>query len=209
MLMHDRFDDDRYLPLDPDSGFFTEEKHIAKPAHHFPDEQPLCVDMPYPIAKANSKNEKYAELIRGSFCGKESELTAVMNCLYHSLRFSQNCPELAKALMGIAFCEMRHLILLGRLLVSLGGDPKFFCRLPTNSNMGGWWNAQPMTLGYCDSIDAALKNGIAAEKATIAEYKSISEYVDDEGIRAVLKRMIADEQLHLETLECFYSRFCN
>lgn len=207
--MNKLFDDNSpYLPLDPDSGFFPEDEHRAEPAHLFSDEQPLCADMPYPPAEANCQNERYAALIRGSFCGKESELTAVMSCIYHGLAFYKNCPELAKALIGIALCEMRHLILLGRLLLSLGGDPKFFCRLPTNSNMGGWWSAQPMTIGYCDSIDAALKNGIAAEKAAIAEYKSISKYADDEGIRAVLNRIIADEELHIETLECFYSRFC-
>ena len=54
-----------------------------------------------------------------------------------------------------------------------------------------------------------LKNNIAGEKAAIAEYKSIIGYVDDDGIRAVLKRIVLDEEEHLQALECLYSRFCS
>lgn len=208
------------LSLDPDSDI-TESSRPQKtdfepfilPQLFSSDEQPpfveaLAVKAPYPPAKADMPNKKYSELIRGSFCGKESEMTAVMSGFYHGMKFSKNCPELSNALIGIAFCELRHFILLGKMLMSLGGDPKFFCCLTTNSNAGGWWSANPATISYCETVDKALKGGIAAEKATIAEYKSISDYIDDKGVKAVLKRIIADELLHLETLECLCSRFC-
>lgn len=221
VLMDKHFENDIFnLALDPDSDIstaFRQQKSVLPPCSipkipaaekGFVFPKALAAEMPYPPAKACAPNEKYAELIRGSFSGKESELTAVMSSLYHGLKFSESCPELSDMLIGITLCEMRHLVILGKLLLSLGGDPKFFCCLPTNSNAGGWWNAHPNTINYRDTIDKALKNGISAEKAAIAEYKSISEYVDDDGIKAILKRIGADEVLHLEALEGIYSRFC-
>lgn len=206
--------DDGFLPLDPDSDIAASLRSNILSASSGSAkigifEEALSADAPYPPAKAVTHNEKYAELIRGSFSGRESELSSAASCLYHGLKFSISCPELSRAFMGIAVCELRHLMLLGELLVSLGGDPRFFCCLPTNSIAGGWWNAHPVTLSYHSTTDAALKSGISAKKGSIAEYKSISEYIDDGNIRLLLKRIIADEELHLETLESLYTRFCS
>lgn len=208
--MDSRFEyDELCLPLDPDSVFSKTEQQPRIFQQGSLYEKPLALDMPYPPTDGAAPNEKYAELIRGSFSGRESEMTAVMNCVYHGMRFCQSCPELSQTLIGIALCELRHFIILGKLLLALGSDPKFFCCLPTNSNAGGWWSAHPLTVNYRDSIDKALQNGIAAEKAAIAEYQSIAKYADDDCVRAVLKRITGDEELHLETLKCLYSRFCS
>lgn len=212
--MNNRFNhDDSFISLDPDSDISpSPAENAPAPQNTLPGsgfETALALETPYPPAKAATRNEKYAELIRSSYSGRESELTAAMSFIYHGLKFSKSCPELSKAFIEIAVCEMRHLILLGKLLVSLGGDPGFYCRLPTNSIAGGWWNAGPLTLGSHSTIDAALQSGITAEKGSIAEYKSISEYIDDRNIRALLNRIAADEKLHLETLEAFYLRFCS
>lgn len=220
-MIDKHFENDIFnLALDPDSDISTalqQQKSVSPPCSTpkiptteevFVFSGALAAEIPYPPAKAHTPNEKYAELIRGSFSGKESELTSVMSSLYYGLKFSASCPELSDMLIKISFCEMRHLVILGKLLLSLGGDPKFFCCLPTNSNAGGWWNAHPHTINYRDTIDKALKNCIAAERAAIAEYKNISEYVDDDGIKAVLTRISADEALHLEALEGIYLRLC-
>lgn len=165
--------------------------------------------LPYPPAVACAPNEKYANLIRSSFSGKDSELTAIMSYSYQAFKFADCAPEAAKVFSEIAVYEMHHFTLLGKLLISLGGDPKFFCCLPPNANPGGWWVAHPSVIKYCDNLGQALKNNIAGEKAAIAEYKSIIGYVDDDGIRAVLKRIVLDEEEHLQALECLYSRFCS
>lgn len=168
-----------------------------------------CLKEPYPPAIASAPNESYARLIRSSFSGRDSELSAVMAYFYQSMKFCECSPDLHDTLMQIAICEMRHLELLGKLIISLGCEPKFFCCLPPNANPGGWWVAHPSIIKYTANLGEALKFDIAAEKAAIDEYKSVMNYVDDVGIKELLKRIIADEEEHIRIFSCLYLRFCS
>lgn len=136
------------LPLDPDSIMPRMEEAPTMPPIMPPLPQPpnptppecgcncesvhnkghgLCLSEPYPPAKARAENERYARIIRNSFAGRDSVLTAVLTCFYHSMRFEECAADLQKAFLGIAICKMHHLKLLGELLISLGSDPRFFC----------------------------------------------------------------------------------
>lgn len=193
--------------MDPDSIVTR-----AEPAPPCVPEKPqpsACQPLPYPSPVACEKNEHYAKLIRSSFCGNDSELTAVMTYFYHSLRFSECSEELAQELIGISRCEMIHLSLLGRLLRSLGGDPKFFCCLPPNANPGGWWSANPAVVPYSRDLGEAILNDIKLEEGAIEEYQSAAAYIDDENIRALIKRIILDEEGHLLLFKAMYQRYCS
>lgn len=169
----------------------------------------LCLPQPYPKAAANAQNERYARIIRNSFAGRESALTAMMTCLYQSMRFGECAEDLREMLTAIALCKMYHLRLLGELLLSLGGDPKFFCCMPSNNNRGVWWMAQPATVTYSNNLGDALKANIEAEKASIEEHNNTINYVDDEGIRALLKRIVLDEEYHLKIFTELHQCFCS
>ena len=169
----------------------------------------LCLTEPYPPAKANAENERYARIIRNSFAGCESALTAMMTYLYQSIRFGDCADDLREMLAAIALCKMYHLRLLGELLVSLGSDPKYFYCMPPNANSGTWWTAQPTMVTYSKILGDALKADIEAEKASIEEHKNAINYVDDEGIRALLMRIVMDEEYHLKIFTELYKRFCS
>lgn len=169
----------------------------------------LCLPQPYPIAKANAENERYARIIRNSFSGRESALTAMMTYLYQSMRFGECADDLREMLAAIALCKMFHLRLLGELLVSLGSNPKYFYCMPPNANSGTWWAAQPANVTYSKILGDALKADIEAEKASIEEHKNTINYVDDEGIRALLKRIVMDEEYHLKIFTELHKRFCS
>lgn len=168
-----------------------------------------CLPEPYPPPVATAPNENYALLVRSSFCGRESELTAVMTYFYHAVRFAECGAALSRTLLDIAICEMHHLDLLSRLLLSLGSDPRFYCALAPNDNPGGWWSALPDTIiCYAPDLGAALRADIESERAAIAEYQSAAAYIDDPGISALLLRILRDEQHHLALFEELYRRFC-
>lgn len=169
----------------------------------------LCLPQPYPMARANAANERYARIIRNSFAGRESALTAMMNYLYQSIRFGECADDLREMLAAIAQCKMFHLRLLGELLMSLGGDPKYFYCMPPNANSGTWWTAQPAIVTYSKILGDALKADIQAEKASIEEHKNAANYVDDEGVRALLKRIVMDEEYHLKIFTELHKRFCS
>lgn len=169
----------------------------------------LCLPQPYPTAKANAANERYGRMIRNSFTGRESALTAMMTYLYQSMRFGECAEDLRETLWAISVCKMYHMRLLGELLISLGGDPKFFYCSPPNAASGSWWAAQPNIVTYSKNLGDALKAGISAEKAVIEEHNNIINYVDDEGLRALLKRIVLDEEYHLKIVTELHKRFCS
>ncbi len=169
----------------------------------------LCLPLPYPQAKASAENDRYARIIRNSFAGRESALTAMMTYLYQAIRFGECGDDLREMLIAIAQCKMRHLRLLGELLMSLGGDPKYFYRSSPNANSGSWWTAQPAIVTYSKILGDALKADIEAEKAAVEEHKSIINYMDDEGVRALLKRIVMDEEFHLKIFTELHKRYCS
>lgn len=214
------------LPLDPDSIMpqmeITPSKTPSMPplspsptytdyiqpecAQH--NQYGFCLPQPYPPARAYAENERYARIIRNSFAGKESALTAMLTCIYHSIRFAECAADLQDILIDIAICKMHHLKLLGELLISLGSDPRFFCCLPPNANPGGWWSAQPSTVAYSKNLGEALHANIEAEKATLEEYHNAINYIDDDGICTLLKRIVLDKEYHLKIFTELYKRFC-
>ncbi len=169
----------------------------------------LCLSQPYPEATANAENERYARIIRNSFAGRESALTGMMTYLYQAIRFGDCADDLRETLWGISVCKMYHMRLFGELLLSLGGDPKYFYCAPPNASSGTWWSAQPPVMTYCQNLGDALKSSIEAEKACIEEHRSVINYVDDAGICALLKRIVLDEEYHLKILTELHKRFCS
>ncbi|MFV0497321.1 MAG: hypothetical protein ACK5L0_03995 [Candidatus Fimivivens sp.] len=169
----------------------------------------LCLPQPYPAAKANAENERYACIIRNGFAGRESVLTAMMTYLYQSIYFGACDDDLREMLAAIALCKMFHLRLLGELLMSLGSNPKYFCCMPPNVSCGTWWAAQPVNVAYSKILSDALNADIELEKASIDEHKNTINYVDDEGIRTLLKRIVMDEKYHLKMLTELHKRFCS
>lgn len=226
------------LPLDPDSVMIPSAQTPPQPAvsplvqvtppggeavvvpvplseNSGPPTQPaceangLCLPQSYPDAKANAENERYARIIRNSFAGRESALTAMMTYLYQAIRFGDCADDLRETLWGISVCKMYHMRLLGELLMSLGGDPKYFYCAPPNASSGTWWSAQPAIITYSKNLGDALKSSIEAEKACIEEHQSALNYVDDEGVCALLKRIVLDEEYHLKILSELHKRFCS
>ena len=169
----------------------------------------LCLPQPYPSAVADAQNERYARIIRNSYSGRESALTAMMTYLYQAIRLGGFNEDLRETLWGISVCKMYHMRLFGELLLSLGSDPKYFYHMPQNARAGTWWSAQAGIVNYAKNLGDALKSAIETEKDGIDEHKSAINYIDDPGVCALLKRIVLDEEYHLALLTELYQRFCS
>lgn len=151
----------------------------------------IPLDVPYPPAKAAGYNIFYASLLTNDFAGPVSELSAVTDYTFQSLVSPDQ--QAAALVAGIAKIEMHHLQLIGQLIVSLGGYPRYAVQSGCGTS---FWNGQ--LIGYAPNPRDFLHENIANEKAAILNYTHRIGQIEDEGVRAVLRRIILDEEHHID-----------
>jgi len=160
-------------------------------------------DLPYPEISCQDKNKSYANLIQVNYAGAISELTAINQYIYHSLAVSEKFKDVAHCLKHIAMVEMEHLEILGKLIIALGGDPRF------EINKGGRdleWS--PKFIEYGSNLASMLRENIDGEKASIRQYKSTISLIKDDKIIKILERIIVDGEIHIKTLVLLYNEVC-
>ncbi len=157
----------------------------------------VSLNIPYPTLDGVRADKRTVALVRRAYVGRHGELKAVLQYFYHYLYFNKlGCVEVAKIILGIAQCEMRHLEILGQLLTALGDDPVF-------SPVSPWGTTCDFVSGisYSKTAQKMIMDDISSEMASVCEYESIIERIKDERVQAVLKRITLDEQLHIKVLK--------
>ncbi len=155
-------------------------------------------NLPYPEVAIAAPNQRYAVIVSGAFGGKGSEATAIAQYGIHRF-FLQDCPEALNAYKYIAAVEMIHWDLLGGLIRDLGLPPKFFS-YETNA----WWNGRFPAYAY--TFGDIIKADIAGEREAIAHYNRMIGQIENPGIQALFRRIILDEERHIEVLIGLYAR---
>lgn len=153
------------------------------------------LDTPYPTITVSSPNPDYAKVLLKDYAGAISEFTAVAQYAYGSLRLSKAYPRISNALECIGRTELKHLAIIGSLIVDLGEDPKYAI-LRRNRTL--FWDAS--FVNYDATVEAILRQNIQDESMQIDEYNETINAIPDPDIQAVLKRIIQDEQLHIQIL---------
>lgn len=147
---------------------------------------------PYPPIQVAAPNLCYAQMLSSVFASAKSELTTITQYTYFSWVLDQEAAPLAAALRKIAQVEMRHLDLLGQLIMALGGNPvyrSFPYKRPA------FWSSG--VLQYQCHIEKALHISIAGEQTAIDSYRHLSKLIQDQGVTKVLQRIVLDEEIHL------------
>ena len=156
---------------------------------------PAKIDKPYPSIQVENKNEYYADLLSRDFCGEVSEFTAIAQYVNHELRFSLKYCEIAKTLLSISRTEMTHFEMIGKLITLLGGTVSYTASTPFGLTI---WCGDFVDLGY--DFAAMIQADIDGEIQAIEQYRSHIEKIDDPCINAILRRIIEDEEYHIELL---------
>ena len=164
-------------------------------------------DLPYVEVEKSVKSPFEVRLLMPVYGGNGSETTAIMGYIFQSYALADKEPEISKCLEQIAISEMRHHDLLGMSIVRLGGVPYI------GDNRGYWQGGYVnYTLNVKEMIDAdiageksaitAYKDAdIAGEKSAITAYKDVIKFSKNEEVKAMIARIIKDEEIHIETLE--------
>lgn len=145
----------------------------------------------YPPVAVEGPNEEYAQLMLGNLGGYNSEMTTVGSYFYHHLVTAATDPTLSELFLKIAQVEMRHMELFGQLAVRLGADPRLWeCR----KGQYRFWT--PGYISYPQDICSILRASFAGEQEAVRRYRQQISVVQDQSVRAILQRILQDEQLH-------------
>lgn len=159
--------------------------------------KPIMVDLPYPETRVREKNTNYANLLSVDYCGAVSEMSAITQYINHENRMScQNCP-LIKTVLGIAMAEMIHLQKLGELIYLLGGKVDFVAKY--HDRKPCMWT--PEGVNITGDVRQMLLADIEAEKGAVKQYRVHMRMMNDDYVKAVLARIIMDENYHIMLLE--------
>ena len=157
---------------------------------------------PYPEVRAEGKNRQYGQAILSNVGGGVSEMGAVARSLYGRVT-QEGKPEVAECLGHIAVVEMRHLSIFSELARQLGEDPRLWS--PFRGGRRYW---TPEYLRYPRRLDQLLRYAVEEERSTIQKYSRQLLWIKDENITANLRRIIADEEVHVEILTCLLESYC-
>lgn len=167
-----------------------------------PCEMKFRAEGPYPEVRAQGKNRRYGQAILSNVGGSVSEMGAVAQYLYG--RFTQEGrPEVAECLGKIAAVEMHHLSIFSTLAFQLGEDPRLWA-----SFRGGRRYWTPEYLHYPRRLDQVLRSGIEDERTAIRKYNQQILWIKDENVLANLRRIVEDEQVHIQVLTSLLESYC-
>lgn len=155
------------------------------------------VNLPYPSLDGIIPNESDLRMIIEDYSGLVSEFSAISQYFYHHLYANiEEYKNIGETLMNISMVEMKHLGILGELILKLGGDPKLIINLKDDST--NYWSGN--IIDYSKEVKRMLLADIRLEELTINNYKRHSKLASQSSVSEVLNRIILDEIIHLKIL---------
>jgi bacterioferritin len=174
-------------------------KNLDKEVDEFISSLSCRVKKTYPSGKVNIKNKHVADLLLNAFAdGGNAELTAIAQYINHHLTI--NNKNVSNLELCIALVEMKHLEMIGNLIESLGGNPKYF-----RTNRQYWTGGN---VDYGKTLCQKLSLDIYAETEAIAAYRELLRQIKIPQVRRVLKRILADEIYHRKLFRAAYAKYC-
>lgn len=152
---------------------------------------PVSDPSPYPPVRVQGANPACARAMLESLGGADSEMSTIAQYFYSATVLSASHPLAAEYFHHIAVVEMHHLSILAQLALLSGGDPRLWSY---SNGRPLYWS--PASLTYAQEPAALLNRAAAGEAKTIAAYRCLAKELPDPEIKAVLERLILDEEKH-------------
>lgn len=97
---------------------------------------------------------------------------------------------------------MYHLKLLGEILIQLGAEPGYWI----DNKKKNYWSSKLLDYDL-SSLKHILEIDINSEKEAIKQYKETISKISDENINDILKRIILDEEIHIQLFLALYKKY--
>lgn len=160
------------------------------------------IDTPYPSIEELDINVDYGQMMLSNLGGLHSEMNAVSLYFYNSIVLQDTWKELAEAMKCISMVEMHHLHIFANMCYRLGVDPRLW---DCQNDLLEYWS--PGYNVYPRQIHTMLENAIKQEQNTIATYHYQMTCIQEPIIQNMLKRIIEDEQHHVQIFETFLQEY--
>lgn len=160
------------------------------------------VNMDYPPIQVCGRNAEYAREMLGNIGSCNSEMSAVSLYLFNSLIMEDEIEEVSKCFAGISMVEMHHLQMFGKLATMLGAQPRLW-----DYSCGKMVYWTPECNQYPCQLKPLLFNAIDGEEKAIRKYQCQADCIKDPNIVAVLRRIIMDEEHHIEIFKDLLNRY--
>ena len=155
-------------------------------------------DIAYPALDGIGEDPAALKLISPAYAGNEGELTAVLQYIYQHILFDHaGCKDYADILLKVAITEMKHLEILGSLILRLGAAPVYSYLPPYPIN---YYSAHAVS--YSKVPQKMILDDIEAEQCAIDTYTKMLCRLKNERVAAVIQRIRMDEEMHLATFKC-------
>ncbi|HCC06890.1 MAG TPA: hypothetical protein DEP72_01810 [Clostridiales bacterium] len=155
-----------------------------------------------PEANTMDLNRDYADMLMNIYAGEVSELTLVMQYMYHLNFYEDVNKDLAEDVEEIHVDDMEHMHILADLIITLGGDPEY----KYSNHKSEYWSAK--LVDYKKNICDMLKSDMSLKKAGIDGYRKLISEIADTRIKTILTTILRAEIMHYNILENYYKRFC-
>ena len=158
------------------------------------------IEESYPSTEVEKPNFSYAKQMVDNIGGRNSEMTAISSYFFNSL--CGGADDIKNVFNQVGKVEMHHLHIFGELARNLGEKPLLW------SNCGHrrvWWSPSytDYPMGICDLLEAAIQG----ETAAIEKYQSQTRCIGDHVVKENLRRIIADEELHVKIFTELYRKY--
>lgn len=156
--------------------------------------------IPYPEIMDVKANYKFGRILLDSYAGQKSEFTTIMTYTFEEITNSEN-EEVEMFLGIISKEEMKHMMLLGKIIVKMGITPYYM------STYGNKWCSDNVKCNF-NSLKEMLDFNIQSEYEAINGYKSLIKICESDNIKSIISRIIMDEQNHVQIFEMLKRKYC-
>ncbi len=157
------------------------------------------LSLPYPNVTQADLNRYDAQMIYTLLAHK---LSYVSEYITQCIMLERDYPRLAELIECITLTEMKHFKLLARLLI-LSGERPDVRSLISRTRRKGVTQRQDSAAEALSFIDSAL----GEEKSSVSDLRLVLSQLNDKGALRTLKRILADEEHHVDILNNLRQRY--
>lgn len=160
------------------------------------DEFRVALDEPYPPVQTACRRPEYGRAMLSNIGSEHSEMGTVSQYFYNSVIIKPEYENIARCFQHISVVEMHHLNIFATLAFQMGMDPRLWC---ARSRGCSYWS--PAGNRYTQDLRQMLRNVIQGEQMAVRKYTRQAEMIRDQNITENLKRIILDEEHHIEIFQ--------
>lgn len=159
-------------------------------------------DKPYPEVRITRQNCTYAGWMLDNIGGSHSEMSTISLYIYDNLMTNEKYADVAYIFHKISIVEMHHLNIFGQLALLLGAPPRLWtCKRGRKV----YWS--PGYNHYSTTLEDLLCTALNGERAAVEKYERQIGLIDDDCITECLKRIVLDEEIHVELIQMMMKEY--